>query len=378
MLTDFNVRGFRCFEQLEIPRLRRLNLITGKNGTGKTTLLEALRVYACDGSPNDLCAMLDARGESGIPSAVDSLATIFGVSSSPYDWSTKTCELGPSATPLQLRMRWYKQERKQEPQSEPKQERTQNRAVAGSRAGGRPWWIETAERVGSEAFLVVGEDNEDVQYVRADWANLRNPTSAWDPLLPSFFVGLSGVSVETMDSIWQQIVLEGKDTEVLQAVGLLEPRIARLAFVRDTRSNSTQARIAFHDSRTPRPLSALGAGVHRFLGLLLACHAARGGLLLIDEIDTGLHYSVQTRVWELLTAWANQFDVQVFATTHSLDCVRAFAEVAKRDESAQSNDGMGLAQVIRLGRRGDSALRAFLFEDAETFEMVADDELEVR
>ncbi|HMY14807.1 MAG TPA: AAA family ATPase [Polyangium sp.] len=360
MLTDFNVRGFRCFEQLEIPRLRRLNLITGKNGTGKTTLLEALRVYACDGSPDDLSAMLDARGESGIPSAVDALATIFGVSSSPFDWSTKTCELGPSATPLQLRMRWYQWRKKE-----------------GRAAGGD--WIETTERAGSEAFVIVVRSEKSAEeHLPADWATLRKPTSAWNPLLPSFFVGLSGVSVETMDSIWQQIVLEGKDTEVLQAVGLLEPRIARLAFVRDTRSNSTQARIAFHDSRTPRPLSALGAGVHRFLGLLLACHAARGGLLLIDEIDTGLHYSVQTRVWELLTAWANQFDVQVFATTHSLDCVRAFAEVAKRDESAQSNDGMGLAQVIRLGRRGDSALRAFLFEDAETFEMVADDELEVR
>ncbi len=361
MLTDFTVRGFRCFEQLEIPRLRRLNLITGKNGTGKTTLLEALRVYACDGSPDDLSVMLDVRGESNVPSAVDALATLFGVSSTPYNWANKTCELGPAADPLQLRMRWYQWRKK------------------GSRAAGGDW-IETTERAGSEAFLIVvrNEKSAEEQHVPVDWPTLRNPTSAWDPLLPSFFVGIQGVSAETMDSIWQQIVLEGKDTEVLKAVGLIEPRITRLAFVRDKSANKTQARIAFHDSRTPRPLSALGAGVHRFLGLLLACHAARGGLLLVDEIDTGLHYSVQTRIWELLTAWAVLFDVQVFATTHSLDCVRAFAEIAKRDASAHSNNGLGLAQVIRLGRRGDSPLRAFLFEDAETFEMVAEDELEVR
>lgn len=360
MLNDFNVRGFRCFEQLEIPRLRRLNLITGKNGTGKTTLLEALRVYACDGSPDDLSKMLDARGESDVPSAIDALATLFGVSPTAYDWANKTSEMGPAAGPLQLRMRWYQWRKK------------------GSRAAGGDW-IETTERAGSEAFLIVVRNEKSAEeHVPVDWASLRKPTSAWNPLLPSSFVGLQGVSVETMDSIWQQIVLEGKDTEVLEAVRLLEPRIARLAFVRDVRSNKTQARVAFHDSRTPRPLSALGAGVHRFLGLLLACHEARGGLLLIDEIDTGLHYSVQTRVWELLTAWANQFDVQVFATTHSLDCVRAFAEIAKRDESTKSDNGMGLAQVIRLGRRGDSPLRAFLFDDADAFEMVAEDELEVR
>jgi energy-coupling factor transporter ATP-binding protein EcfA2 len=355
MLSDFDIRSFRCFEHLEIPRLHRLNLITGKNGTGKTTLLEALRVYACDGSPDDLSAMLDARGESDAPTAVDALATIFGVSSAPpvpYDWANKTCELGPAANPLQLRMRWHQQDRKTKT------------------------WIETAERSGNEAFLVVNSHDGE-ERVRVDWANLRNPTSAWEPLLPSFFVGLQGVSQEDMDAVWQQVVLEGKDSEVIEAIRLLEPRIARLAFVRDPRSNKMQFRVAFQDSRTPRPLTALGAGVHRFLGLLLACHGAQGGFLLVDEIDTGLHYSVQTRLWELLTAWAIQFDVQVFATTHSLDCVRAFAEVVQRQGSSENNE-LGLAQVIRLGRRGDSALRAFIFEDANAFEMVTDDELEVR
>lgn len=350
MLSDFNIRSFRCFEQFEIPRLRRLNLITGKNGTGKTTLLEALRVYACDGSPDDLMVMLDVRGESDEPSAVDALATIFGVSRAPrvpYEWANKTCELGPAANPLHLKIRWHRQDRKTKD------------------------WIKTSERSGSEALLVVG-NKENEERVRADWSSLRNPTLAWEPLLPSFYVGLEGVSSEMMDSIWQQIVLEGKDSEVIEAVNLLEPGIARLAFVRGVRSSKTRARVAFQDSRTPRPLTALGAGVHRFLGLLLACHGARGGLLLVDEIDTGLHYSVQARMWELLTAWALQFDVQVFATTHSLDCVRSFAEVARREDSS------GLAQVIRLGRRGDSTLRAFLFEDADAFEMVAEDELEVR
>ena len=91
----------------------------------------------------------------------------------------------------------------------------------------------------------------------------------------------------------------------------------------------------------------------------------------MDEIDTGLHYSVQTRLWELLAAWAVQFDVQVVATTHSLDCVRAFAEVARRAETPA-------AQVIRLGRRGAGPLEAFVFDEPDAFEMVGHDELEVR
>lgn len=354
MLSDFKIRGFRCFDQLEIPSLRRLNLITGKNSTGKTTLLEALRVYACDGSPDDLAVMLDVRGESSEASAVDALATIFGVSGgqgAPHDWAQKSCELGPSDNPLQLKMRWHQQDRKTKE------------------------WVETTNRVGSEVLLLVSSAKGN-EWVRADWSDLRNSTNSWDPILPSFFVPIGGMRPESMDAIWQQTVLEGYDAALIMALSLLEPGIARLAFVRDTRTNKTQARIAFKDGRKPRPLAALGAGVHRLLGLLLACHGAQAGLLLVDEIDTGLHYSVQPRMWELLTAWAIQFNVQIFATTHSLDCVRAFAEVARKKNDEEKTNAS--AQVIRLGRRGDEHLRAFLFEDPEAFEMVAKDELEVR
>ena len=172
-------------------------------------------------------------------------------------------------------------------------------------------------------------------------------------------------------------MLDGDDAPVIEALQALEPSIARLAFVRDTRG-VPRALVAFHGGRKPRPLSALGAGVHRFLGLLLACHGARGGLLLVDEIDTGLHYSVQTRLWELLAAWSVRFEVQIVATTHSLDCVRAFAEVARREDLRAPPGGAAPAQVIRLGRRGAGPLQAFVFDEPDAFEMVGEDELEVR
>ncbi len=353
MLSDFTITGFRCFEKLEIPRLRRLNLVTGKNGTGKTTLLEAFRVYACRGSPHDLMIMLDVRGESEERDAVAALATILGDSTAPLEAVKKTCTIGPGAAPLNIKLRWYQQDRKTKR------------------------WVASDDRTGSEVFLVLAIGGRE-ERIRADWATLRNPISVLAPLYPSFFVGLEGVSPEDLDSVWQQTVLDGDDAEVITALTVLEPKIARLAFGRDGRSGQTRVRVAFQGSRKQRPLSALGAGVHRLLGLLLACHGARGGFLLVDEIDTGLHYSVQARMWELLATWTKQFDVQILATTHSLDCVRAFAEVARREEFAKDAEGAALAQVIRLGRRGNSAVQAFFFDEPDAFEMVGEGELEVR
>ena len=53
------------------------------------------------------------------------------------------------------------------------------------------------------------------------------------------------------------------------------------------------------------------------LGLVLSMSEASGGLLLIDEIENGLHHSVQEEVFSILLDLAKSFDVQIFATTHS-------------------------------------------------------------
>ena len=66
----------------------------------------------------------------------------------------------------------------------------------------------------------------------------------------------------------------------------------------------------------------------RMLGLALALSNAKGGILLVDEIDTGLHYSVMENMWRMISERAVALDVQVFATTHSRDCYESLAAVA--------------------------------------------------
>ena len=54
---------------------------------------------------------------------------------------------------------------------------------------------------------------------------------------------------------------------------------------------------------------------------------AKDGVLLIDEAENGLHWEVHDKLWEILFRLAEQLNVQVFATTHSQDCVRGFHRV---------------------------------------------------
>ena len=90
-------------------------------------------------------------------------------------------------------------------------------------------------------------------------------------------------------------------------------------------------KVKFREVADPVPIGSMGDGMWRILGLALSIARASGGVLLVDEIDTGLHYSVMEDVWRMVSERASALAVQVFATTHSRDCYESLAAVAKSD-----------------------------------------------
>ena len=117
------------------------------------------------------------------------------------------------------------------------------------------------------------------------------------------------------------------------------------------------------------PLPLMGDGTARLASLLLAIGSAERGMVLIDEIENGLHHSAVDKVWRLIDDATRRFNVQVFATTHSLECVksayRAFSETMDRP--------------FRLHRleRSEESIRVITY-DWESFEGAMAGELEVR
>jgi AAA15 family ATPase/GTPase len=85
--------------------------------------------------------------------------------------------------------------------------------------------------------------------------------------------------------------------------------------------------VKLKSSDQPVPIGSMGDGIWRMLALSIAIALSKSGTLLVDEIDTGLHYTVMSKMWNLIYAAAKQFDVQVFATTHSYDCVHSLAQI---------------------------------------------------
>ena len=100
------------------------------------------------------------------------------------------------------------------------------------------------------------------------------------------------------------------------------------------------------------------------------CHwsTPEGGILLIDEFENGLHYSVQLDTWRMIFKLATELDVQVFATSHSWDAVESFQKAA--DETTE--EGV----LLRLVRKGEKIFPVAFDEDE--LEIIARDRIEVR
>jgi AAA15 family ATPase/GTPase len=103
------------------------------------------------------------------------------------------------------------------------------------------------------------------------------------------------------------------------------------------------------------PVTQLGRGFNRLLDIYSEIVATEARVLLIDEIENGLHYSVLPLVWKGLFLAAKEFDVQIFATTHSWECILA------ADQSAREGGPYEL-ELIRLDRM-DETIKATLMDE---------------
>ncbi len=149
-------------------------------------------------------------------------------------------------------------------------------------------------------------------------------------------------------------MLTPDEDTVIEAVRIIEPTIERLG---SAMSRRTMSGISF-----PRPAStfvklkgtkdrismrSMGGGIWHLQSLALALVHSRDGILLIDDIDTGLHYTVMQDMWKFLDSATKAYNVQVFATTHSRDCYDSLAAIS---HESVSDDSEVTIQRIERGR----------------------------
>jgi len=125
---------------------------------------------------------------------------------------------------------------------------------------------------------------------------------------------------------------------------LITPDFMDISFVKINDHGLTRtAKIRLRGTPHPVPLGSMGDGMLRVLQITLKIFAARGGLLLIDEFENGLHYSVQEKIWNLIFQLAEQLDICCIPCDHipirsrplfwARDMMRGLIETLKAEQS---------------------------------------------
>jgi len=70
-------------------------------------------------------------------------------------------------------------------------------------------------------------------------------------------------------------------------------------------------------------ITELGDGIRHLISIVTSLYKCKNGYLFIDEIDNGIHHSKLDKLWNIILTISKQQNVQVFATTHSKECIKA-------------------------------------------------------
>ena len=374
-LPSLSIREFRGIRALEIPRLGRVTLLAGKNGAGKTTALEAVRLYASRGHEEMLSTLSSSHDE--VVSAVDEdgdemSASDFAALFHGRDVSLNSrIEIGPVGgsgddnLKIEAVIPSEKQAARLEglfPNSPSDAPLLVMQVTFANHKRTMPWFIPRRIHVRSRRIYTLYRRLIDERSSPREELNCQ----ALGPGLPN---------ASEIAKLWDEIALTEDENHAIRALNLvLHNKANRVAVVGEDhgpyglREQKRRVVVKLQDRDKPVPLRSLGDGATRMLGVALALAGSRGGFLVIDEVENGFHHSVHEDFWRMVLRTAEKEDIQVFAATHSLDCVRGFGRAAADSESE--------AILARLERR-DEHTCAVLYSKQE-IETAADQGIEVR
>ncbi|MEM6751990.1 MAG: AAA family ATPase [Cyanobacteria bacterium P01_C01_bin.38] len=372
MFKNIKIENFRCFESFELKQLGRVNLLVGENNSGKTSILEAIQLLCSRTNLEPLSEMMIHRGE--------------------YFWDDN------DKKSRELDIKHLFHERKIEPKTK--------LSISGMRQDNNSEQLNLSIVRHPESLLKLINDFEGAVHTSSynlpestikqieilknefekqvsftidneffnNWEKLEfsvewtyvnlskerkillSPNRCLDVDvvyhssrdLKNQFVTSSSLTTQRMIELFDRVALTNDEKLILEALQTIEPDIERIASVNPyVIRNSFESRSGFvvrlSDRNQRVPIGSMGDGVWRMLGLALAIVCAQDGVLFVDEIDTGLHFTAMSDMWKLVWETAKRLNVQVFATTHNSDCWKSLASIAREVDAAE--DGITIQRV---------------------------------
>jgi hypothetical protein len=335
MYSELDVRNFRGISRLEVHGLSRINVIVGRNNSGKSSLLEAIFLLGggADGRLPSTLGLL--RGQPASPRTIDAV------------WRPLFYQLRLDQK-IVLRGRWQNEPCVRWVEIGVTTASATTSLTTTTMAPQSSNGVGTAPSHSTIAGLTIGFHVPSGNYqaeasIDACSGQMRATSQPAGTGVRTTLLSARAFSSLTHDAQqFSRVVRDKLDASVLEAIRLIEPNIQRIEVLYEADSPTI-----YVDTGLDRliPLAACGEGMVRLFSIAVELVAVRGGVLLIDEIDNGLHHSIMQPLWILLGSLCTKHDVQVVATTHNDEMIRS--------SFAAFEDRLGDLGLFRIDHRGD-------------------------
>ena len=346
MIESLKIKNFKNLNGLEIPKLSQINLIAGKNNVGKSTLLEAIAIYS---NPSQIIKILEERGEFSpfidkneieiINQNTNAFSSLFTDRNEEVS-ENNVIEISDKNNSLSIKFSY---------------------SIPDTYIEDIQKIIEITTQDLSKSILYLNLPTNSL-FKRLDSNNNSNTIIRLSTKL------LNDIQIA---QLFDKITLTEKEDNVIEALQIIEENIERLVFIGENPYRDRVPIVKLRGNNKRFPLKSMGDGINHILTIILALVNCENGYLLIDEIDNGLHYSVQEELWKVIFELSKKLNIQVFATTHSNDCINSFTEVLQESNNAS------IGSYYRIQKRKSGRIELVEY-NAEELSSVSEHNIEIR
>lgn len=355
MIKNFKIKNYKNFKDLSIDNLGQFNLFVGNNNTGKSNVLEAILLYINNFDLNSWRLVLQNRNEditcfhaegqteddminAIAPLCIDRNSNIF---KAPTD---NSIVLGTDNDYLQISLTHVVSKSIQLGQHTiTKIVPYSENSISSNMETIRTAIISKTSRSDKTTFKSISRTALGTikSFLWLDRGNLAkgvfvSPT----PKNPIVFLACKAIDANLFEKSWSKISMTPMESEFSNILQLVYPNVDKVNLLKMPDGRNVPF-VALRNG-VRMPLSELGDGMTHIANILIALISAQNGILLLDEVESGLHYTTLQTIWKSIFDIATRLNVQVIATTHSVDCIKAFT-----DYNIENNVHMG--NIYSLG-----------------------------
>ena len=334
---NIEIKNFRGIDHLKIDDCSRVNVFLGQNNSGKTSVLECLLLIMGMSSP-DLPQSLNR---------IRSRNNMIGVADARYMFNNLILTNSPEIVAMQtddvlrhlkLNLSYVFDEKEQTVQQNVPMPVTDTMALINT----------------LEMLFDVTEGTESKSYrssLTFNQAGVITNRKLAEGYVEKDFVGLitadllSGNLVNDLSELFKR---KNKDL-ILKRLAMFDKTIYTIDILRD------DVYIGFEGINEQLPLGMTGDGLRRYLNIVACSANPMTNIIVIDEIDNGLHYSAYKKLWEAIFALATTTNKQVFVTTHSKETLGSLNEML--EEHPEYQQEMRLYTIAKTLNKGHQAYK---------------------